>query len=773
MHVGGETFDPKKFLRFLNLLKTDLNVSTDLIMERVLSGLYDGLTVQELLTFTAESVASLSTQHPDYSVFGGRVAVKALYRTTPKTFSEAVDAIFTGVPVSQGTSQLSPEFHQIVMANRDRLDKAIKHERDKKLTFFGFQTLSRSYLIRIEGKIIERPQYLLMRAAVGIHGEDIDSAIETYDLMSRRFFIHATPTLFNAGTRKPQLSSCFLVAMKDDSIEGIFETLSQCAKISKHAGGIGLHVSNIRSRNAYINGTNGQSSGLVPMLRVFNNMARYVDQGGNKRPGAISITLEPWHADVFDFLELRKNHGKEEYRARDLFYALWIPDLFMKTVEEDGTWYLFSPDTAPGLSDVYGKDFEDLYRRYVSESRFVEAVPAQKLWMAILDAQIETGMPSMLYKDACNAKSNQKNLGTIKSSNLCTEIVEYSDPNETAACNLASIGLPSFINNGEFDFDKLHQITKVVTKNLNLIIDRGFYPDKLTKRSNLRHRPIAIGVQGLTDVYQLLKLNYDSDEACKLNEHIFETIYHGALEKSMEIARENGKPYESYEGSPISQGKFQFDLWPSSSETKKWDWELLRQEIAKHGVANSLVTAIMPTASTSQILGFTECIEPVTSNIYSRRVLSGEFQVVNPHLVNMLEPLGLWTPPIRAQIIASNGSVQRIKEIPDDIKDLFRTVWELSQRALIDQAATRGRYIDHSQSMNLFLRSPNRRQLSSMHFYAWKQGLKTGIYYLRSAAAAAPIPVTIEVDVARSASVQPDFKRSRPSTPQSCDICSG
>lgn len=728
MHVGGETFDPKRFLRFLNLLKTELNVSTDLVMERILTGLYDGLSVHELLTFTAESAASLSTQHPDYAVFGGRIAVKALYRQTPKTFSDAVGKIFNSVSASGGPSPLSPSFHSVVMINRDRLDKAIRHERDDKLTFFGFQTLARSYLIRVEGEIVERPQYLLMRTAIGIHGEDIDSAIETYDLMSERYFIHATPTLFNSGTRQPQLSSCFLVAMKEDSIEGIFETLSQCAKISKHAGGIGLHVSNIRARNAYINGTNGQSSGLVPMLRVFNNMARYVDQGGNKRPGAISITLEPWHADVFDFLELRKNHGKEEYRARDLFYALWIPDLFMKTVEEDGKWYLFSPDTAPGLADVYGKDFDDLYNRYVSEGRFVESIPAQKLWMAILDAQIETGMPSMLYKDACNAKSNQNNLGTIKSSNLCTEIVEYSDTNETAACNLASIGLPSFLENGKFNFEKLHKVTKVVTNNLNLIIDKGFYPDELTKRSNLRHRPIAIGVQGLSDLFQILKLNFDSEEAYKLNEEVFETIYHAALEKSMEIAKHNGKPYGSYEGSPLSKGQFQFDLWGTSSETKKWDWEILRQDIAKHGVYNSLVTAVMPTASTSQILGYTECIEPVTSNIYSRRVLSGEFQVVNPHLVNTLEPLGLWTPEVRAQIMASNGSIQRIQEIPDDIKDLFRTVWELSQRALIDQAASRGRYIDQSQSMNLFLRSPTRRQLSSMHFYTWKQGLKTGLY---------------------------------------------
>lgn len=775
MLVGGESFDSERFLRLLDREKGRLKVDTELILDRVVNGLYDGVSVGELLSFAAESAASLATQHPDYSIFAGRIAIFSLYRTTPDTFSKAIEIMYNFSTQTRSVTMISSELHDLVVAHRERLDAAIDHNRDKSLTFFGFQTLVRSYLIRAERRIVERPQYLLMRTALGIHGSDIDAALETYELMSQRYFIHATPTLFNAGTRRPQMSSCFLVAMKDDSIEGIFETLAECAKISKHAGGIGLHVSNIRARNAFIAGSGGQSSGLVPMLRVFNNMARYVDQGGNKRPGAISITLEPWHADVFDFLDLRKNHGKEEYRARDLFYALWIPDLFMKAVENDENWYLFSPDTAPGLADVYGKEFEDLYNQYVADSLYVDVVPAQRLWMAILDAQVETGMPSMLFKDACNTKSNQKNLGTIKSSNLCTEIVEYSDENETAVCNLASLGLPTFIKDGNFDYDKLHHVSKVVTKNLNRIIDTGFYPCETTERSNTRHRPIAIGVQGLSDVYQILKHDFESAEARELNNRIFETIYHGALEQSMELAKERGEPYSSFPGSPLAEGKFQFDLWPGKPSPQIWDWEKLRSGILKHGVVNSLVTAVMPTASTSQILGYTECIEPVTSNIYSRRVLSGEFQVVNQHLVRALEDLKLWTADIRAQIIANNGSVQRCEDIPDEIKGRFKTVWELSQKSLIDQAADRGRYIDQSQSMNLFLKTPTRRQLSSMHFYSWRRGLKTGLYYLRSTAAAAPTPVTLEVETVRRATASPpDSKKSCSSTPVplSCDICS-
>lgn len=597
--------------------------------------------------------------------------------------------------------------------------------------------------MRINGKVVERPQHLLMRVAVGIHGENIDSAIETYNLMSEKYFTHASPTMFHAGTPNNQLSSCFLLTMRDDSIEGIYDTLKTCAQISKAAGGIGLNVHCIRAAGSYISGTNGYSNGLVPMLRVFNNTARYVDQGGNKRPGAFAIYLEPWHADVFDFLDLRKNTGKEENRARDLFYALWIPDLFMKRVEEDGDWSLFCPAEAPGLADCWGDDFERLYESYERLGRARKTIKAQKLWYAILDSQIETGTPYMLYKDACNSKSNQQNLGTIKCSNLCTEIVEYSAPDEIAVCNLASIALPAFVTEDKtYDFEMLHKVTKVVTKNLNKIIDINFYPVPETRRSNLRHRPIGLGVQGMADAFIKLRMPFDSEDARELNSKIFETIYHAAVEASCELAAQQG-PYETYQGSPISKGIFQYDMW-NVTPSDLWDWEELKEKVAQHGVRNSLLLAPMPTASTSQILGYNECFEPYTSNIYTRRVLAGEFQVVNQHLLKDLTELGLWNDAMKNQIINDSGSIQNIASIPAELKELYRTVWEIPQRAIIDMAADRGAFIDQSQSLNIHLADPNYQKLTSMHFYGWKKGLKTGMYYLRTRAAADAIKFTVD-----------------------------
>jgi ribonucleoside-diphosphate reductase alpha chain len=637
---------------------------------------------------------------------------------------------------------LADDVYKIIQDNAEQLDSTIIYDRDFGYDYFGFKTLERSYLLKINGEVVERPQHMLMRVAIGIHKEDIDAAIETYDLMSERWFTHATPTLFNAGTPKPQMSSCFLLTTKDDSISGIYDTLTQCAKISQSAGGIGLSIHNVRATGSYIRGTNGTSNGIVPMLRVFNDTARYVDQGGGKRKGSFAIYLEPWHADVFDFLDLKKNHGKEEQRARDLFYAMWTPDLFMKRVEEGGDWSLMCPDECPGLSDCWGEEFEKLYTKYEKEGKVKKTIKAQDLWFKILESQIETGTPYMLYKDAANSKSNQQNLGTIKSSNLCTEIIEYTAPDEVAVCNLASIALPKFVNEGKFDHDKLFEITYVATKNLNKIIDRNFYPVPEAKNSNFRHRPIGLGVQGLADAFILMRYPFDSPQAKQLNKDVFETIYYAALTASKDLAKEHG-PYETYEGSPISQGKFQFDLW-NVEPGNRWEWDVLRDEIKEHGVRNSLLMAPMPTASTSQILGNNECIEPYTSNIYSRRTLSGEFAVVNKHLLRDLVKLDKWNDTIKNKLIAANGSVQEIDDVPDNLKELYKTAWEISQKVIIEMSADRGAYIDQSQSLNIFMENANFAKLTSMHFYGWKAGLKTGMYYLRTKAARDAIKFTLD-----------------------------
>ena len=699
----------------------------------------------ELDNLAAETAACLTVKHPDYAILAARIAVSNLHKETKKVFSQVVEDLYRYVNPKNGnpSPMISNETYDIIMANADRLNSAIIYDRDFNYNFFGFKTLERSYLLRIDGQPAERPQHMLMRVSIGIHGKDIDAAIETYNLMSEKFFTHASPTLFNSGTPRPQLSSCFLLTMSGDSIEGIYDTLKTCAMISKSAGGIGLNVHNIRASGSYIAGTNGYSNGVVPMLRVFNNTARYVDQGGNKRPGAFAIYLEPWHADVFDFLDLKKNTGKEENRARDLFYAMWIPDLFMKRVEANGDWSLFCPHEAPGLPDCYGEEFEALYEKYERQGLARKTIKAQKLWYAILESQIETGTPYMLYKDACNEKSNQKNLGVIKCSNLCTEIVEYSAPDEVAVCNLASLALPNYVvDKDTYDFEKLRQVTKVITRNLNKIIDVNFYPVEEARRSNFRHRPIGLGVQGLADAFIKMRMPFDSPEAGKLNRDIFETIYFSALEASCELAERDGA-YETYPGSPASQGQLQFDLW-NVTPSDRWDWVGLKAKIAQVGLRNSLLVAPMPTASTSQILGFNECFEPYTSNIYVRRVLSGEFQIVNPHLLKDLTDMGLWNDAMKNRIIADNGSIQKIKNIPDDIKALYKTVWEISQKVIIDMAAERGAYIDQSQSLNIHLAETNFGKLTSMHFYGWKKGLKTGMYYLRSRPAADAIKFTVD-----------------------------
>lgn len=715
------------------------------ITRRVIDGIYDGVTTVELDNLAAETAAYKTTTHPDYAVLAARIAISNLHKETKKQFSQVIQDLYHYVNPKNGklSPMISDETYEAVMANKEQLDGAIIFERDFHYNFFGFKTLERSYLLRINGKVAERPQHMLMRVAVGIHGHDVEAAIETYNLMSERYFTHASPTLFNAGTPHPQMASCFLVAMKEDSIDGIYDTLKTCALISKTAGGIGLHIHNIRGTGSYIAGTNGFSNGIVPMLRVFNNTARYVDQGGNKRPGAFAIYAEPWHSDIFEFIDLRKTHGKEDFRARELFYALWIPDLFMKRVRANGEWSLMCPNECPGLSDVHGDEFEQLYSRYEQEGRAKRTVKAQKLWYAILEAQTETGNPFMLYKDSANRKSNQKNLGTIKSSNLCTEIMEYSAPDEVAVCNLASIALPTFINHDTktYDFDKLHEVSKVLTTNLNKIIDGNHYPVEEAKRSNFRHRPIGIGVQGLADTFQILGMPFESPEARKLNVDIFETIYHAALERSSEIASRLG-PYETYEGSPASQGELQYDMW-GVTPSKRWNWAELKAKIAQHGIRNSLLLAPMPTASTSQILGFNECFEPYTSNIYSRRVLAGDFQVVNPWLLRDLVEAGLWDDAMKNRIIAHGGSIQGVDGIPAHIKALYKTVWEISQKAIIDMAADRGAFICQSQSMNLHLQAPTFGQLTSMHFYAWQKGLKTGAYYLRTRPAANAIQFTV------------------------------
>ncbi len=723
-------------------------VKTIEIAKKVIDGLYDGVSTQELDELASETAATLTTKHPDFATLAARIAVSNLHKTTSKSFSSTMKRLYTYVSPKTGenASLLSKEVYGVINKNAALLDSSIIYDRDFSYDYFGFKTLEKSYLLRLDGKVVERPQHMLMRVAIGIHMDDMDKVLETYTLLSEKWFTHATPTLFNAGTPKPQLSSCFLLTMKDDSIDGIYDTLKQCAKISQSAGGIGLSIHNVRATGSYIKGTNGVSNGIIPMLRNFDMTARYVDQGGGKRKGSFAIYLEPWHSDIFEFLQLKKNHGKEELRARDLFYAMWIPDLFMKRVESNSDWSLFSPDEAKDLHETYGEEFEKLYEKYEKEGKARKTVKAQDLWFEILESQIETGNPYILYKDACNIKSNQKNLGTIKSSNLCTEIVEYTSPDEVAVCNLASIALNKFVKDDlTYDHEKLYEITKVITRNLNKVIDVNYYPVKEARNSNMRHRPIGIGVQGLADTFILMRQAFDSPEAKKLNEEIFETIYFGAMEASMEIAKEEG-PYKTYEGSPVSKGIFQFDMWGIAPTSKRWDWTKLKREVKKNGVRNSLLLAPMPTASTSQILGNNECFEPYTSNIYTRRVLSGEFIVVNKHLLKDLIKLKLWNESMKDKLMEANGSIQGIKEIPDDIKLLYRTVWEVSQKSIIDMAADRGAYICQSQSMNIHMQDANFGKLTSMHFHAWKKGLKTGLYYLRTKAAADAIKFTIVKD---------------------------
>ena len=717
------------------------------IAKKVIQGIYDNITTTELDNLAAETADAQTIIHPDFSVLAARIAVSNLHKNTLKSFSKTAQLLYEYTdPITQTHAPLiSEEIYKIIRKNADELDSSVIYDRDYNFDYFGFKTLERSYLIRTNGKVTERPQHLFMRVALGIHKEDIQAAIETYNLMSEKWFIHATPTLFNAGTPKPQMSSCFLLSMTEDSIAGIFDTLKRCALISQSAGGIGVSIHNIRSTGSYIKGTGGISNGIIPMLRVFNDTARYVDQGGGKRKGAIAVYIEPWHLDIFDFIDIRKNHGKEEMRARDLFPALWIPDLFMQRVEADQMWSLFDPNEAQGLYEVYGEKFNELYTTYENEGKFRKQIKARELWTAILEAQIETGTPYMCYKDAVNEKSNQKNIGTIRSSNLCTEIMEYTNADEVAVCNLASLALPRYVSSGGFDFQKLYEVTKIVTRNLNKIIDGNYYPIPETKTSNDRHRPIGLGVQGLADVFLLLRLPFESPEARRLNKDIFETIYFASMEASMDLAKEQGA-YSSFAGSPLSEGKFQFDLW-QVVPSDRWDWEKLRQEVMTHGVRNSLLLAPMPTASTSQILGNNECFEPYTSNIYNRRVLSGEFVVVNKFLLKDLIELGLWNPTMKNKLIAENGSVQNIPEIPTELKELYKTVWEIKQKTIIDMAAERGAFICQSQSLNLFMAEPNLAKLTSMHFHAWKSGLKTGMYYLRTKAAVDAIKFTVDTQL--------------------------
>jgi len=720
------------------------------VARKVISGLYDGVKTTELDNLAAETAASLTTKHPDYAVLAARIAISNLHKNTLKSFSATMKRLYTYIDpkTGQNASLLSKEVYDVIKKNAVELDEAIIYDRDFGYDYFGFKTLEKSYLLKLEGQIAERPQHMLMRVAVGIHGTDLPAAIETYNLLSERWFTHATPTLFNAGTPKPQMSSCFLLTTQDDSIEGIYDTLKQTAKISQSAGGIGLSIHNIRATGSYIKGTNGTSNGIIPMLRVFNDTARYVDQGGGKRKGSFAIYLEPWHADVFEFLELKKNHGKEEMRARDLFYALWIPDLFMKRVESNEEWSLFCPHECPGLADTHGEAFEALYHSYEVAGKARQVVKAQELWFKILESQTETGTPYMLFKDHANNKSNQKNLGTIKSSNLCTEIIEYTSKDEVAVCNLASLALPKYVRANEqgvmeFDHTRLYEVTKTATKNLNKIIDVNYYPVPEARNSNLRHRPIGLGVQGLADVFIMLRMPFESEEAQQLNKDIFETIYYASMEASMELAIKEG-PYSTWEGSPISKGIFQFDMWNVTPSSGRWNWEEMREKVVTHGVRNSLLVAPMPTASTSQILGNNECFEPYTSNIYARRVLSGEFAVVNKHLLKDLIKLGLWNESMKNKLISANGSVQNIPEIPQNLKDLYKTVWEIKQKTILEMAADRGAYICQSQSLNIHIQDVNFGKLTSMHFHAWKLGLKTGMYYLRTKSAADAIKFTVE-----------------------------
>jgi len=711
-------------------------VDASMIAQQVFSSIHDGITTQEIDTLSAEICIGLITRDPDYEILATRIIASNIQKIAPNNFHIAMKKLYKADIVTEEVAEIAQQVKDQIITNRDF-----------EFGYFGLKTLEKSYLQKHEGKLMETPQYLFMRVSIGIHGKDIPAVLETYDKMSQGMFIHATPTLFNSGTPRPQMSSCFLIANKEDSINGIYETLTECAQISKWAGGIGLHIHDIRANKSRIKGTNGQSDGIIPMLRVFNATARYVNQAG-RRKGSFAMYLEPWHADVMDFLELRLNQGDEEARCRDLFTAMWIPDLFMKRVEQGGDWSLFCPDKAKGLSDVYGEEFEKLYTEYEEAGLANATVPASEVWKAIIKSQTETGTPYMLYKDACNSKSNQKNLGVIKSSNLCTEILEYTDKDETAVCNLASIALPKYVNKETktFDYDKLHEVTKTVTKNLNRVIDRNFYPVESARRSNMKHRPIGLGVQGLADVFILCGLEFDCEESRLMNAHIFETIYHAALEASSELAEVDGS-YETFEGSPASQGILQPDMW--EGETKfsgRYDWDAMRERVKTKGLKNSLLLAPMPTASTAQILGNNECFEPYTTNIYLRRTLAGEFVVVNNHLVNALKERGLWSKEMKDLMVKAGGSIQTIVDIPDDIKTLYKTVWEISQKCIIDMAADRGHFIDQSQSMNLFMESPTLSKLSSMHMYAWKSGLKTGMYYLRSKAKARPIQFSLEAE---------------------------
>jgi ribonucleoside-diphosphate reductase alpha chain len=714
---------------------------------RVIEGLYDGVTTSELDNLAAEVAATMTTTHPDFAHLAARISVSNLHKNTKKSFSEVMTDLYEYVNPRTGKKAplLAEDVFKVIMENKDMLDSRIIYSRDFNYDYFGFKTLERSYLLKLNGEVAERPQHMLMRVAVGIHVDDLESALETYELMSKMMFTHATPTLFNAGTPKPQMSSCFLLTMKDDSIDGIYDTLKQTAKISQSAGGIGLSIHNVRATGSYIAGTNGTSNGIVPMLKVFNDTARYVDQGGGKRKGSFAMYIEPWHADIMSFLDLKKNHGAEEMRARDLFYAMWIPDLFMKRVEQNAEWTLMCPNECPGLFDMYGEEFDKTYQKYEAEGKGRKTIKARQLWEKILESQIETGTPYMLYKDAANRKSNQKNLGTIRSSNLCTEILEYTSPDEIAVCNLASIALPKFVKNQEFDHKELYKITKRVIKNLNKVIDRNYYPVKEAENSNMRHRPVGLGIQGLADTFIKMRLPFTCDESKKLNQEIFETLYFASVTASMELAKVEG-PYSTFEGSPISQGEFQYNMWGLKDEelSGRWNWSKLREDVQKHGVRNSLLLAPMPTASTSQILGNNEAFEPYTSNIYTRRVLSGEFIVVNKHLLEDLVELNLWNDDVKDAIMRANGSVQNIDIIPDDIKELYKTVWELSMKDIIDMSRHRGYFIDQSQSLNLFMEGATFAKLTSMHFYAWKSGLKTGMYYLRTKSAVDAIKFTLK-----------------------------
>jgi ribonucleoside-diphosphate reductase alpha subunit len=762
------------------------------VTQKVVEGVYPGVTTSEIDVLAAETCAYMSQLHPDFSTLAARIAVSNLHKNTTGDFVEAVKTLHSVKDKAGRAAPLvSDELVEIVSAHGEKLNAAIDYDRDYQFDYFGFKTLERSYLFRNpeSKKVVERPQQMLMRVSLGIHGKDaIDEAIATYNLMSRGMFTHATPTLFNSGTPKPQMSSCFLLSIKEDSIEGIYETLKQCALISKTAGGIGVAITNVRACESYIRGTNGFSNGIVPMLRVFNDTARYVDQGGGKRKGSIAVYMEPWHPDIFEFLDLRKNHGKEEQRARDLFYGLWIPDLFMQRVMENQDWSLFCPNECPGLQDSYGAEFEKLYLQYEAEGKARKVIKSQALWFKILESQQETGTPYMLYKDACNEKSNQKNLGTIRCSNLCTEIVEYTSPDEIAVCNLASIALPKYVvteDDGKkrFDFERLREVVSVATRNLNKVIERNHYPVEPARKSNMNHRPIGLGVQGLADTFMLLKYPYESAEAARLNKDIFETIYYAACETSMQIAKEQG-PYSTFAGSPASQGLLQFDLWGVTPDSGLWDWASLKERIKQYGMRNSLLVAPMPTASTAQILGNNESFEPYTQNIYTRRVLSGEFVQINKHLVRDLMEAGLWSVDLKNQLIAHKGSVQHIDCIPQTLKDLYKTVWEIKQKVVLDLAAGRGPYIDQSQSLNIHMTDCTNAKLSSMHFYGWKLGLKTGQYYLRTKAAADAIQFTVEAEkitagqrikapTVASSSSSPKPEPTQEEEEEGCTMCSG